>query len=172
MKSYLMALGCDVWQVVESGYTTPSTLATNTVANKLCNDNSRAVNAILGGLSNPIFVKVMHCKSTKEIWDKLKVIYEGDNKVKETKLQTYRTQFENLKMKEEENIDEYLQRVDEIVNSIRALGEELKDKPIVQKILRSLPMRYDAKIYTLEDRPDLDKLTVDELHGILTTYVR
>jgi hypothetical protein len=31
-------------------------------------------------------------------------------------------------------------------------------------------MRYDAKISTLEDRPDLDNLTMDELHGILTTY--
>jgi hypothetical protein len=31
-------------------------------------------------------------------------------------------------------------------------------------------MRYDAKISTLEDKPDLDKLTVDELHGTLTTY--
>jgi hypothetical protein len=29
---------------------------------------------------------------------------------------------------------------------------------------------YDAKISTLEDRPDLDNLTMDELHGILTTY--
>ena len=31
-------------------------------------------------------------------------------------------------------------------------------------------MRYDAKISTLENRLDLDKLIVDELHGILTTY--
>ena len=39
----------------------------------------------------------MHCESTKEIWDKLKNIYEGDDKVKGAKLQTYRGQFENLK---------------------------------------------------------------------------
>jgi hypothetical protein len=83
---------------------------------KLCNDNARAANVILGGLANPIFVKLMHCKSSKEIWDKLKVIYEGNSKVKHAKLQTYITQFENLKMKEEENIAEYLQRVDEVVN--------------------------------------------------------
>jgi len=54
-------------------------------------------------------------------------------------------------MKEEEKITKYFQRVDEIVNSIRALGEELKDKIIVQKALRSLPIRYDAKVSTLED---------------------
>jgi hypothetical protein len=54
-------------------------------------------------------------------------------------------------MKEEEKIAEYLQRVDRIVNSIRALGEELKDKIIVKKVLISLPMRYDAKVSTLGD---------------------
>jgi hypothetical protein len=48
----------------------------------------------------------MNCKSTKEIWDNLEVVYEGDDKVKEAKLQTYRAQFENLKMKEEKNIVE------------------------------------------------------------------
>jgi hypothetical protein len=31
-------------------------------------------------------------------------------------------------------------------------------------------MRYDAKISTLEDKSYLDKLTVDELHEILTSY--
>jgi hypothetical protein len=31
-------------------------------------------------------------------------------------------------------------------------------------------MRYDAKISTLEDRDNLDKLTMDELHGILIDY--
>jgi hypothetical protein len=31
-------------------------------------------------------------------------------------------------------------------------------------------MRYDANISTLEDRPDLDNLTMDKLHGILTMY--
>jgi len=36
----------------------------------------------------------MHCTSAKEIWDKLKNVYEGDEKIKEAKLQTYRGQFE------------------------------------------------------------------------------
>jgi hypothetical protein len=100
----------------------------------------------------------------------LEVVYEGDNKVRESKLQTYRTQFENLKMKEEKNIVEYLHRVDEVVNSIKEEEEELTDKPIVNNILRSLPMRYDAKISTIEDRSDIGTLTVDQLHGIFTAY--
>jgi uncharacterized lipoprotein YehR (DUF1307 family) len=165
MKSYLMALGCDVWKYVENGYTAPSTPPIDIVAKKLCNDNSRVVNVILGGLANPIFVKVMHCKSTKEIWDKLKIIYEGDGKVKQDKLQTHRGKFESLKMKEEENIAEYFQRVDEIVNSIRALGEEIKDKIIVQNVLRSLPMRY-AEVPVAETQSEAPGVVTQNCHTV------
>jgi hypothetical protein len=46
----------------------------------------------------------MHCDSTKEMWDKLKTIYEGDTKVKEVELHIFRVKFEQLKMNEDENI--------------------------------------------------------------------
>jgi hypothetical protein len=57
---------------------------------KLGQNNSKATNALLNGLSETIFTKVAHCKSAKESWDKLQNIYEGDTKVKATKLQNYR----------------------------------------------------------------------------------
>ena len=38
------------------------------------------------------------------MWDKLIRSYEGNEKVKDAKLQTYRIQFEQLKMKEDETI--------------------------------------------------------------------
>jgi hypothetical protein len=50
------------------------------------------------------------------------------------------------------------------------LREEIKEFVIVQKVLRSLPMRFDPKISTLEERADLDSISMDELHGISTTY--
>jgi hypothetical protein len=49
-------------------------------------------------------------------------------------------------MKEDENIASYFLRVDETINAIKGLGEEMKETFIVQKVLRSLPMRYDPKI--------------------------
>jgi hypothetical protein len=116
-----------------------------------------------------VFAKVAHCKSTKEIWDKLQNIYEGDTKVKEAKLQTYKGQFEQLKLKKDEDIAAYL-RVNETMNAIIVLGEEIEEFVIVQKILRSLPMRFNPKISTLEERSDLDSISKDELHGIFTAY--
>ena len=112
----------------------------------------------------------MHCKSAKDIWDKLQNIYEGDSKVKEAKLQTYRGQFEQLKMKEYKNITAYFLRFDETVNVIIGLGEEIKESVIVQKVLRSLPMIFDPKISKLEERVDIDSISMEKLHGIFTAY--
>lgn len=73
-------------------------------------------------------------------------------------------------MREEENIAGCLIRVDEIVNIVEGLGEEVDDKVIVQNVFRSLIMRYDAIVSSIKDREHLDKLTMDELHGILIAY--
>jgi hypothetical protein len=97
-------------------------------------------------------------------------IYEGDSKFKATKLQTYRGQFEQLKMKEDEDITTYFLRVDETVNAIIGLGEEIEESVIVQKVLRSLPMRFNPKISTLEEISDLNSISMDKLHGIFIAY--
>ena len=101
MKTYVQAQGFQFWQSIVDGYTSPIVPPTNEKAVKLGENNSKSSNALLNGLSDMIFTKVAHCKYAKDIWDKLQNIYEGYSKVKEAKLQTYKGQFEQLKMKED-----------------------------------------------------------------------
>ena len=162
MNFHLMSLGWKVWSATEREYKiTDDRLPTNLEEIDQFEGNSKPLNAILSGLTNSVFTKFMRCKTTKQAWDKLKIIYEGESKVKESKLQTYIGHFESLKMKEEENIGEYLLRVDEVVNVIRGLGGKLKEREVVRKVLRTFPMKYDSKVSTLEERDDLDQVTVD-----------
>jgi hypothetical protein len=56
------------------------------------------------------------------------------------------------------------------VNAIIGLGEEIKESVIVQKLLISLPMIFNLKISSLEERSYLDSISMDELHGIFTAY--
>ena len=49
----------------------------------------------------------MHLESTKEMWDKIISNYEGNEKVKDAKLQTYRLKFEQLKRNENETISKF-----------------------------------------------------------------
>ena len=102
MKLFLQSQGLEIWEIVKNGFTVPEDmkeLTYQTERRKLV-QNSKAMCAILGGLTGTAFVKVMHCKSAKEIWDKRKKVYEGDGKVKKAKLQTHRSRFEQLTMKE------------------------------------------------------------------------
>ena len=57
---------------------------------------------------------------------------------------------------EEENIAAYLQRVEEVVNTTRGIVEEVKETIVVQKILRSLPSKFNPKVSTVEDIDTLD----------------
>ena len=90
MKTYIQAQGFQVWQSIVDGYTAPTVPPTNDKVVKLGENNFKAINALLNGLSDAVFTKVAHCKSAKEILDKVWNIYEEDSKVKETKLQTYK----------------------------------------------------------------------------------
>lgn len=62
-----MDLGFNIWRLVKTVYTTPTTPPTETVGKKLSENNAKAMNAILSGLAEAEFVKVMHCSSTKEM---------------------------------------------------------------------------------------------------------
>ena len=73
-------------------------------------------------------------------------------------------------MNEDEDIVAYILRVDQLVNTIIGLGEEVEEAIVVQKILRTLPERFNPKISTLEERTDLQTMIVDQLHGTLVAY--
>ena len=73
-------------------------------------------------------------------------------------------------MSENEDIATYILRVDEVVNAIRGLGEQLDESLVVQKVLRSLLLKYDAKVSTIEETGDLTKIKMDELHRTLMAY--
>jgi hypothetical protein len=64
-------------------------------------------------------------------------------------------------MKEDDNIASYFLQFDETINAIIGLGEEIKESVIVQKVLRYFPMRFDTKISTLEERVDIDSISID-----------
>jgi hypothetical protein len=84
------------------------------------------------------------------MWEKLISSYEGNEKVKKTKLQTYRVQFELLRMKEDETIGKYFLRVEELVNAMKALSEKIEEPSLAQKILRSLLDRLNPKVSAIE----------------------
>ena len=100
----------------------------------------------------------------------MEATYEGTKKVKDTKLQMLTTQFEELKMSEDESFDFFYSKLNEVVIGKFNLKEKTEDLKVVRKILYSLPESFCAKVTTIEESNDLDEIKVQELIGSLQTY--
>ena len=135
---------------MEEGYQYPASIPTDAVERKKYETNAKAVNALMGILAESEFVKVMQLNTTKEIWDKIILSYEGDTKVESSKLQTLRIQYENLRMHNEERISSLFLRLDDIVNRMRNLGETITDTTLDEKNLRSLTSKFESKVSAIE----------------------
>nr|XP_023915748.1 uncharacterized protein LOC112027301 [Quercus suber] len=84
--------------------------------------------------------EISHVDIAKEAWMIHETTYEGTKKVKDTKLQMLTTQFEKLKMSDDESFDSFYGKLNEIVTAI----EERKDldEIKIQELIGSL-QTYD-----------------------------
>ena len=73
-------------------------------------------------------------------------------------------------MEEDESFDEFYAKSKDIMNSAFNLGETIPEPKIVRKVFRSLPERFHAKITTIEESKDIDKILLTVLVGNLQTY--
>ena len=136
----------------------------------MANLNNRALNALFSAVSNKEFKKISSTETTKEAWTILQITYERTKTVKDSKLQRHTTSFEEIKIEEDELIDEFYAKFKNIVNSAFNIGETILEPKIVKKVLRSLPERFHAKITAIKESKDIEKITLTKLVGNLQTY--
>jgi hypothetical protein len=132
--------------------------------------NAKGMNVIMNGLAEAEFVKVMHLETSKAMCDKLISSYEGNEKVKDAKLQTYRLKFEQLKMNEHETVSKYFLRVEELLNAMKGLGENIEESFLVKNILRSFLDKFNPKVSAIKELNDIKTLYIDQILGTLTSY--
>ena len=144
MRAFLCVINETVWDSVENGWVRPTTAKSewDKAALALANANSKSINAIFYGVSIDEFHRMSHVKSAKEVWTILETTYEGTKKVRDIKLQMLTTQFEEVKMNDDESFDSFYRRVNKIVIAKLNLGEKIEDAKVVKKVkilTRKLP---------------------------------
>ena len=94
----------------------------------------------------------------------------GADKVKKAKAQTLKSEFELLKMKDTEQLDDFTMRLNGLVTNIRALGETIVEAYVVKKLLRVVPTKFLQIVSTIEQFGNLDTMSVEEVIGSLKTH--
>ncbi|RDX94900.1 hypothetical protein CR513_22665, partial [Mucuna pruriens] len=110
--------------------------------------DQQALTFIYQSLDETMFNMVSNVSTSKEAWEILKTSLEGVDK-------------------EYESISNFGNRVMMVVNQMKRYEEKMKDIHVVEKILRSLTIKFKFLVCAIEDSKDLESMIVDQLMGSL-----
>ncbi|XP_074377462.1 uncharacterized protein LOC141718983 [Apium graveolens] len=166
MRFYLKSQG--LWSVVLFEEDPPPLRGNPTIAQIKVNEEERlkkdkTITCLHSALTDQIFTKIMDLETPKQVWEKLQGEYEGNSRVKAVKLLMLKREFELMKMKDTESIKDYSGRLMDVVNQVRLLGEAFTDQKVVEKIMVSVPQKFESKISAIEESCDMKDLTIAEL---------
>ncbi|XP_076934295.1 uncharacterized protein LOC143600479 [Bidens hawaiensis] len=132
--------------------------------------NNVATALLFQSIPEQQILQVGSLDSAKEIWEALKTRHLGAERVREARLQTLVAEFDALKMKDSEKIDDYANRISEISSNSATLGETFEHQKIVKNFLTSLPRLFVHIVASLEQILDLNTVEFEDVVGRLKAY--
>jgi cell fate (sporulation/competence/biofilm development) regulator YlbF (YheA/YmcA/DUF963 family) len=86
----------------------------------------------------------------KEAWEAVKMMQISADRVKEVNAQRLLQEFENIKFKDGETVEDFGMRLTNLVGNLRVLGEQVEDARVVKKFLRVMPSRFTQVVVSIE----------------------
>lgn len=117
----------------------------------MSNYNNKALNSIIGSLHEYAFTLVTGIDEAKIVTKVFQTRFEGTNDVKQFKLQMILSEFEGLKMREEEKIIDLYSCVQDLMNRASVLGEPFTQSRVIKKVHRFLPKRFRTKVIAIQE---------------------
>ena len=134
----------------------------------LLQNNDISLSAIHDALDKRTFEQINNIEMAHEAWKKMEESFESTQAVKGAKAYILKEKFASFKIKEDENVSEMFIRIHVLVNDLKALGEEEKDKNFSHKFLRCLPSRFGTLV-TILVRSGLYTMTPNQMLGDVMT---
>ncbi|VFQ85571.1 unnamed protein product [Cuscuta campestris] len=181
MRIYIRSTNIQLWLVIKNGEEIPMKKVGETTVPKTedefdtedikkIENYAKAINILYCAVHPDDYRKISCYTTAKEMWDKLEVTYEGTDQVREAKIDFLTQEYEMLRMKEHENIDDMFDRFSKIVNDLHALKKTYTDRDLVRKVLRSLTSEWRSKADAIYESIGTSNVTIDGLRGNLKTY--
>ena len=171
MRFHLASIGDSRCKYLYEEYIAPtSTLSVGDITEKKYH-NTMMID-IASALSYEEFDEIKDCENSFEMCNKLKEIYGGDDNLRRSKTKCVRGQFDQMRIREDENIAKYVERVKANVNAIKASRGEIKDETVVSKVLKTLLPIYSIRVSAIQERmcETNHKIALDALMGRLTAF--
>ena len=147
-----------VWEAIEEEATTGE-------------KNNMAVALLFQSIPEALVLQVGELETAKQVWEAIKTRHVGAERVKEARLQTLMNDFDRLKMKDTESIDEFGGKLSELAAKSASLGVHIEEVKLVKKFLSSLPRKkYIHIVASLEQVLNLNTTSFEDIMGRLKAY--
>ncbi|XP_010480731.1 PREDICTED: uncharacterized protein LOC104774132 [Camelina sativa] len=133
--------------------------------------NDLAMALLFQSIPESLILQVGELDTAKKVWDAIKSRHVGAERVKEARLQTLMAEFDRIKMKDSETIDDFAGNLSAISSKSAALGEDIEESKLVKNFLKCLPRKkYIHMVASLEQVLDLNKTSFADIVGRMKAY--
>ena len=160
MKMHLIA--ARLWEVVDVSVMIPTDEDREITLEEVHNlyQNAQDVALLVSSLGPDEFRKVNGMKSANQIWDTLKVSFEGDKSVRKGNIELLHGELERFVFLQNETTQSMFDRLMALVNRIIALGStEWDDNKVARKMLRIYRAKNNLLASVIMERPGYDEMT-------------
>ena len=91
----------------------------------------------------------------------------GSDRAKRAKAQQLRRDFDDLKFRHGEAVEDFALRLQSLASQLATLGKKLEEEDVVCKLLRACPAKYSQMAVTIEATLDLDQVSLEDVVGRL-----
>jgi hypothetical protein len=159
-------LGKDLMGIADGSEPKPPDSADAAVKADWRRRDNQAISLLCQTIDESMLKHVMSCVTSKQIWDKLKLIHEQNASENVHSLQA---EFYKCSMTSEETIADFLGKLEVIISQLAARGDTtFNDDAVISKILCSLPDSFDSLLPAWRMQPSasktLENLTIQLLH--------
>ena len=129
-----------------------------------------ALTIISQSIDDETLLRVAKKETAADVWAALRSMHVGVERVREARIQSLKSDFDNLKMSEAESVDEFAEKFMMIVGRIRELGDAMDEKYVVKKLLRAVSTKFINIASSMVLFNDINKMTMEEAIGSLKTH--
>ncbi|GJS82336.1 zf-CCHC domain-containing protein [Tanacetum coccineum] len=160
-ETYVKSKDLDLWHIITNGdfqpiEQNPKTKLDEVIPFEKQSDdlkkrfvkNNEAKMVIYNALPRKEYERIFMCNTAKEIWKTLLITHQGNNQVKDNKIDLLVQQYEQFVISEDESIDSTFARFNTIITSLKALDEGYSSKNYVRKNLKvhKMIIKKDSEI--------------------------
>src|SRR5664279_6410713 len=139
MESHIRSSCNSLWRSVQHGFhdQDPSNLTPREDVE--CQLNATALNIIQKALPLELLAHIRSCKTAKEAWDSLNILFEGNASIQQSKYDVALDEADMFVMQEDESPEDLYRRLTALAVQLRNFGrEEISDDWIKRKFVKSI----------------------------------